>query len=171
MIHFVISFGYVAAAAAGAIFLPHMVGWLRPDIAIIGGITAALTAANIHFYISQSERIRRLHTANEWMSRRASLLEAEVNSLAKSVVASTTARREDAAENERRVTQTVADIQGLHDLLVHFIEDRSAKPAVDTRARGAKAELQELPPRRSTTAHRTSKYSEPEEFSLTERKH
>lgn len=172
MIHFFVSFGYVAMGAAGAILLPQLVGWLRVDIAIIGGIAVVLTAANIHFFIVQSERIRRLHKESEWIRRRTSVLETDAGTLAKSIGAATRARHEDATESERRISQVVDEVRELQGLLERFVRDRAPKPKSEPKIEAEKARSPTTiaPPIRTTLASRSPKYSEPEEFPLTERK-
>jgi len=127
VIHFIISFCYVMAGAAAVILLPFLGDWVRTDLAVIGAVIGVLAAANVHFYIAQSERVRRSQNGLEWLQARLSAAEDELAQSRRDldmVRADQDTVRDDA---ERRIAQTVDEVRILQELLERYIQTQRSR--------------------------------------------
>ena len=142
MVHLLISFVYVMAGVAAAVILPSLVGWARPDITAVIALLATLVAANIHFFVVQTERLRRVGNNLERLQFRhrdvdtaAELLRAEFDSLV-------AAQNNADAINQQRLDAMVGDVAEVSTLIAQFLQkqkDKEIRRARESMRSSAKA--------------------------------
>lgn len=185
-IHLIIVFCYVATGVAAALVLPQATSLVRADFAAGGALIGVLAAANIHFFIVQSERLRRLQDSVVWLRNRFRDMEQETADLGHEFKTVATAQHDGEVVGAERIAQTVDEVKVLQGLIERFIQNQRAR---DKRARldaltsanhrlppaAVSARAAQTPARhaqaagRRTEAPRRRGFPEPEEFTVPER--
>ena len=131
-LHAIIIASYLLLATAVALVAPQLVGWLTPALApLLGGIVFVL-ASVMHLVFTQSERQRRV--AGEMAEVRA-----RQHRLAEDLVVAQTDALQlrqalvNAGEmGERRVSEVVAEVKVLQDLVERFYDSQAGEPVIES---------------------------------------